>query len=79
MLLTVTAALVILAAVNIIVITWTTALETRRPLAIARTLGATLGQVTAGISLAQLLPALPAASTGIPAGIGLYAINSIAQ
>ena len=76
-LLTVTAALVILAAVNIIVITWTTALETRRPLAIARTLGATPGQVTAGISLAQLLPALPAAITGIPAGIGLYAINSI--
>jgi putative ABC transport system permease protein len=76
-LLAVTAALVILAAVNIIVITWTTALETRRPLAIARTLGATPGQVTAGISLAQLLPALPAAITGIPAGIGLYAINSI--
>ena len=46
-------------------------------MAYCSTLGATPGQVTAGISLAQLLPALPAAITGIPAGIGLYAINSI--
>jgi putative ABC transport system permease protein len=71
-LLAVTVALVALAAVNIIVITWTTALEARRSLAIARTLGATPGQVTAGLSLAQLLPALPGAITGIPVGIGLY-------
>lgn len=73
----VTAALAILAAVNVIVITWTTALETRRPLAIARTLGATPQQVAAGISLAQLLPALPGALAGIPMGTGLYAINAV--
>jgi putative ABC transport system permease protein len=75
-LLAVTAALVILAAVNVIVITWTTALETKRPLAIARTLGATPEQVAVGISFAQLLPALPGALAGIPMGIGLYSINA---
>jgi putative ABC transport system permease protein len=76
-LLGVTAVLTALAAINIIVITWTTALEARRPLAIARTLGATPGQVTAGLSLAQLLPALPATLTGIPLGIGLYSVFSV--
>jgi putative ABC transport system permease protein len=76
-LLGVTAAITALAAINIIVITWTTGLEARRPLAIARTLGATPGQVTAGLSLAQLLPALPATLTGIPLGIGLYSVLSV--
>jgi putative ABC transport system permease protein len=59
------------------VITWTIALETRRPLTIARTLGATPGQVTAGLSLGQILPALAATLAGIPAGIGLYRINAV--
>lgn len=71
----ITVALMLLAAVNVIVFTWTTALESRRQLAIARTLGATPGQVTAGLSLGQVLPAVPAL-IGIPAGIGLYALNS---
>jgi putative ABC transport system permease protein len=38
-------------------------------MAIARTLGATPGQVTAGLSVAQLLPTLPGALAGIPMGI----------
>jgi putative ABC transport system permease protein len=71
-LLAVTAALITLAAVNTITITWTTALEARPTMAIARTLGATPGQITAGLSTAQLLPTLPGAITGIPLGIILY-------
>jgi putative ABC transport system permease protein len=71
-LLTVTAALITLAVVNTITITWTTALEARPTMAIARTLGATPGQITAGLSTAQLLPTLPGAITGIPLGIILY-------
>jgi putative ABC transport system permease protein len=76
LLLAVTAALGLLAAINIIVIAWTTALETRRAQAIARTFGATPGQVTTGLSLGQILSALPATLAGIPAGLGLYYINS---
>ncbi|GHJ35141.1 FtsX-like permease family protein [Streptomyces sp. TS71-3] len=69
--LAVACAFAVLATVNIIVITWTTASEARYSLAIARTLGATPGQVTTGLSLAQLLPALPGAFAGIPLGLGL--------
>jgi putative ABC transport system permease protein len=72
LLLAVTAALIALAAVNTITITWTTALEARPAMAIARTLGATPGQITAGLATAQLLPALPGAIAGIPMGIILY-------
>ena len=67
----VTAALIALAAINTITITWTTAQEARRTMAIARTLGATPGQITAGISTAQLLPTLPGALAGIPVGLVL--------
>ncbi|WP_433466202.1 FtsX-like permease family protein [Spirillospora sp. CA-128828] len=70
-LLAVTFALAALAAVNIITITWTTALETRPTMAIARTLGATPGQITAGLSTAQLLPSVPGAVIGVPVGIVL--------
>lgn len=76
-LLAVTVALIILAAVNVIVITWTAALETRRPLAIARTVGATPRQVMVGICLGQILPVLPAALLGIPVGIALYDFNAV--
>jgi putative ABC transport system permease protein len=70
--LAVAAALITLAAVNTITITWTTALEARPTIAIARTLGATPGQITAGLSTAQLLPTLPGAIVGVPLGIVLY-------
>jgi putative ABC transport system permease protein len=46
-------------------------LDSRRPLAVARALGATQEQVSAGVSAAQLLSALPGAIVGIPVGIGL--------
>jgi putative ABC transport system permease protein len=72
LMLTVTAALITLAIINTITITWTTAQEARPAMAIARTLGATPGQITAGLSTAQLLPTLPGALAGIPMGIVLY-------
>jgi ABC-type antimicrobial peptide transport system permease subunit len=70
----ITVVLVALAAVNVIFITWATALDARRPSALARALGATPDQIAAGLSVAQLLPALPAALLGIPVGIGLYGL-----
>lgn len=69
MIVAVAASLVILAAVNTLTATWTTALEARHTMAVARTLGATPGQVTAGLSAAQLLPAVPGALVGIPLGM----------
>ncbi len=64
--------LVILAAINAIFIAWTTALEARHPAALARALGATPEQITTGLSVAQLLPALVGALLGIPGGIGIF-------
>ncbi|MEU8383228.1 FtsX-like permease family protein [Streptosporangium sp. NPDC048865] len=72
LLLGVTAALITLAVVNTLTITWVTATEARATMAIARTLGATPGQITAGLSVAQLLPTLPGAIAGVPFGIVLY-------
>jgi putative ABC transport system permease protein len=67
------AGLVILAAINAIFITWATIVDSRRPAALARAFGATPRQVSAGLSAAQLVPALAAALLGIPAGLGLFA------
>lgn len=64
--------LTVLAAVNAVFIAWTTALEVRRPAALARALGATPEQITTGLSVAQLLPALIGALLGILGGIGIY-------
>ena len=72
-LLIITITLVALAAVNAIVVTWATALDARHASAVARALGATPNQVSAGLSSAQLLPALVGALFGIPGGIALIA------
>ncbi len=75
-LLLITITLVALAAVNAIVITWATALDARHSSALARALGATPEQVSAGLSAAQVLPALVGAALGIPGGIALFAAVS---
>jgi ABC-type lipoprotein release transport system permease subunit len=75
-LLLITITLVTLAAVNAIFITWATALDARRSSALARALGATPQQVSAGLSAAQVLPALAGAALGIPGGIALFAATS---
>lgn len=72
----ITVMLVVLAAVNAVFIAWTTALETRHTAALARALGATPRQLTAGLSAAQLLPALAGALLGLAGGLGLYAAAS---
>ena len=66
-----TLALVALAAVNALLITWALVVDARRSSAVARALGATPGQVSAGLSGAQVLPALIGALLGIPGGFGL--------
>jgi putative ABC transport system permease protein len=71
-LLVITVMLVTLAVVNAVFITWATALDARHSSALARALGATPREVSAGLSAAQVLPALTGAVLGIPGGIGLY-------
>ncbi|MGH2857749.1 MAG: FtsX-like permease family protein [Solirubrobacteraceae bacterium] len=66
--------LVVLAAINAIFTTWTTVIDALRPTALARALGATPRQISAGLTAAQLLPALAAACIGIPVGLLLYRI-----
>jgi putative ABC transport system permease protein len=74
MLVVLTIALIALAVLNAIVTAWATVLETRRSSALARALGASPRQLSAGLVTAQLLPALPGAVLGIPLGIGMFAL-----
>lgn len=73
-LLVVTIVMAILAGANAIFTTWATVLDARRFAAVTRSLGATQNQAVAGLSAAQLLPALAGALIGIPAGTALYGI-----
>ena len=61
-----------LAAVNAVFITQATVRDTSHASAVTRALGATPQQLTAGLSLAQVLPALAGALLGIPMGYGLF-------
>jgi ABC-type lipoprotein release transport system permease subunit len=72
-LLVITVSLATLAAVNAIFVTWATALDAKHSSALARALGATPRQVSAGLSVAQVLPALAGAALGIPGGLALFA------
>ncbi|QYC43317.1 ABC transporter permease YtrF precursor [Nonomuraea coxensis DSM 45129] len=74
LMLAVTVLLVAFAIVNTLTFTWTTAMEARANLAIARALGATPAQLAAGLSAAQLLPSLPGAVLGVPLGAGLLSL-----
>jgi putative ABC transport system permease protein len=69
--LVITVMLVVLAAINAVLITWGTVLDGRHASALARSLGATPFQVSAGLSAAQFLSVLPGSLLGIPLGIGL--------
>ena len=72
-LLVITVTLVALAAVNAIFVTWATALDAKHASALARALGATPQQVSTGLSVAQVLPALVGAVLGIAGGLALFA------
>jgi putative ABC transport system permease protein len=67
-----TVALVTLAAVNAILMSWATVLDTRHPSALTRALGATPQQVSSGLAAAQVLPAAIGAMLGVPGGIALF-------
>jgi putative ABC transport system permease protein len=69
-----TVVLVVLAAVNVIITGWATAVDARQPSALSRALGGTRGQVSAGLSVAQVLPVLPGAVLGMPLGVLLFAV-----
>jgi putative ABC transport system permease protein len=71
-LLVITVTLVALAAVNAIFVTWATALDARHSSALSRALGATPQQVSTGLSVAQVLPALVGAALGIAGGVALF-------
>jgi putative ABC transport system permease protein len=73
-LLIITVMLAALAAVNAIFITQATVYDARHDSAVIRALGATPRQFTAGLSLAQVFPALAGAILGIPAGYGLFTV-----
>jgi putative ABC transport system permease protein len=64
--------LVVLAAIDAVFIAWSSALDTRHAGALARALGATPKQLTAGLSMALALPVLLGALLGIPGGILIY-------
>lgn len=71
--LVITVALALLAAVNAVFTSWATVLDARRSSAVARALGATPQQVAVSLSASQVLCALPGALIGIPLGVLLYA------
>jgi ABC-type lipoprotein release transport system permease subunit len=65
-----------MAAVNLIVITWSAALDSRHALAVVRALGATPEEVASGLSGAQVLSAIAGVVIGVPAGFFLFAAVS---
>lgn len=67
-----TVALVVLALINAVLVTWATVQDARHASAVERALGASPGQVGLALVVAQLLPAVPGAIFGVPVGIGLY-------
>jgi putative ABC transport system permease protein len=72
--LVVTVILVVLATINTIFITQATVLDGQRPSALARAFGATPYQVSAGLTAAQLIPALLGGILSVPAGMSLYRV-----
>ena len=76
MLLVITIVLVALAVLNAVCTAWATVLDFRRSAALARALGASPAQVSAGVAWAQVLPAVPGTLLGIPLGLALFKIAS---
>jgi len=72
MLLVITVVLLALSVLNAFFTAWATVLDARQASAVARALGASPEQVTAGVLTAQLLSAVPGVLAGVPLGIGLF-------
>jgi len=75
MLVVITIVLVALAVLNAVCAAWATVLDFRHSAALARALGASPWQVSAGVAWAQVLPAIPGTLLGIPLGIGLFKLT----
>ena len=60
--------LVAQSAVNAVFVTWATVLDARHTSALARALGATPGQVGAGLAATQIIPALAGAPSSVCRG-----------
>jgi putative ABC transport system permease protein len=73
-LLVVSVILVTLAAITTAFTAWAAVIDARIATALARALGATPRQISAGLTTAQLFPALVAACLGIPIGLLLYQV-----
>jgi len=74
MLAVITIVLVALAVLNAVCAAWATVLDSRRSAALARALGASPRQVSAGVAWAQVLPAVPGTLLGILLGLGLFKV-----
>ena len=68
--------LALMATVNLIFVAVATAVDARTSMAITRAVGATPNQVTLGLALAQVTPAVIGALIGLPAGAALFAALS---
>jgi putative ABC transport system permease protein len=75
----ITVMLAVLAGVNTTFIAWATAADARFSSALERALGASGGQVTSGLCIAAMLPAIPAALAGLPLGVEVYHLLVKAQ
>jgi ABC-type lipoprotein release transport system permease subunit len=67
-----TVALVVLALINAVLVTWATVQDARHVTAVERALGASPEQATLAVVFAQLLSAVPGAVAGVPIGVGIY-------
>jgi putative ABC transport system permease protein len=67
-----TVALVLLALVNAVLVTWAAVQDARHASAIEHALGASPDHVGRALVVTQLLSALSGAILGIPVGVGLY-------
>jgi putative ABC transport system permease protein len=76
MLVVITVVLITLAALNALFTAWATVQDSRRSAALARALGASPQQVSAGVAWAQVLPAVPGTLLGIPLGLLLFQVAS---
>jgi putative ABC transport system permease protein len=69
---TLTLLLAVMAAVNLVFVTRASAIDARRVLAVARTLGASPAEAAVGLGVAQLVPAVIGLAVGFSGGAGLF-------
>jgi ABC-type lipoprotein release transport system permease subunit len=67
-----TVLLAVMASVNLVFVTRASAIDARRTLAVARTLGASPAEAAGGLGIAQLVPAVVGLALGGVAGVALY-------